>query len=238
VGFATFLSSTSIGTGSGVNGAYYSSQLATFTNPPTLMRIDATVDFDWGTGSPDPTIDSNYFSVMWTGMLQPQFNETYTFYTTTDDGVRLWVDGQLLVDEWVDQSATEWSGSILLQASRLYPITMQYYQNTGLSSAHLAWSSPSIAKSIVPQSQLYPQSPARLSLIGVPAGGGVQLRVNGLPGKDYILKASTDLKNWTALQTNLAVPDPNVSLPTNLTFFVDLTATNFPSRFYRVLQQP
>jgi hypothetical protein len=235
---ATFLNSKSIGTGSGLNGAYYSGQVATFTNPPTLMRIDATVDFDWGGGSPAPMIDSNYFTVMWTGMLQPQFNETYTFYTTTDDGVRLWVDGQLLVDEWVDQFATEWSGSLVLQTGRLYPIAMQYYQNTGASSAQLAWSSPNTAKSIVPQSQLYPQSPARLWLLGVPAVTGVQLQVNGLPGKDYILQASTDLKNWTALQTNLAVPDPNVSLPTNLTFFVDLKATNFPSRFYRVLQRP
>jgi hypothetical protein len=235
---ATFLSSTSIGTGSGLNGAYYSGQLATFTNPPTLMRIDSTVDFDWGTGSPDPTIDSNNFTVMWTGMIQSQFNETYTFYTTTDDGVRLWIDGQLLVDEWVDQFATEWSGSIVLQAGRLYPITMEYYQDTGPSSAQLAWSSPNVAKNVIPQSQLYPQSPARLSLSGVPAGSGVQLQVNGLLGKDYILQASTNLKNWVALQTNLAVPDPNVSLPTNLTFFVDLTATNFPARFYRVLQQP
>jgi hypothetical protein len=75
-------------------------------------------------------------------------------------------------------------------------------------------------------------------LLGVPAGNGVQLEVNGLPGKDYILLASGDLKNWTALKTNLAVPDPNLSLPTNLTFFLDLKATNFPSRFYRVLQQP
>jgi hypothetical protein len=235
---ATFLSSTSIGTGSGLNGAYYSGQLATFTNPPTLMRIDATVDFDWGTGSPDPAIDSNYFTVMWTGMVQPQFNDTYTFYTTTDDGVRLWVDGQLLVDDWVDQSATESSGSILLQAGRLYPITMQYYQNTGLSSAQLAWSSPTLAKGVIPQSQLYPRAPASLSLIGVLAGSGVQLQVDGLPGKDYILQASTDLKHWTALQTNVAVPDPNVSLPTNLTFFVDLAATNFPARFYRVLERP
>ena len=115
---------------------------------------------------------------------------------------------------------------------------MQYYQNTGLSSAQLAWSSPTLAKGVIPQSQLYPRAPASLSLIGVLAGSGVQLQVDGLPGKDYILQASTDLKHWTALQTNVAVPDPNVSLPTNLTFFVDLAATNFPARFYRVLERP
>ena len=96
VAFATFLSSTSIGTGTGFNGAYYSGQIRTFTNPPTLMRTDATIDFDWGSGSPDPTIDPNNFTVMWTGMLQPQFSETYTLYTTAEEGTRLWVNGQLL----------------------------------------------------------------------------------------------------------------------------------------------
>jgi hypothetical protein len=75
-------------------------------------------------------------------------------------------------------------------------------------------------------------------LLGIPAGSGVQLQVNGLPGKDYILQTSTNLKNWIALKTNFAVPDPSVSFPTNLTFFMDLAATNFPSRFYRVLQRP
>src|SRR5439155_13906250 len=119
-----------------------------------------------------------------------------------------------------------------------YPVTMQFYQYGTSPLAQLAWSSPSTSKRIIPQTQLYPRAPARLSLMGHPSGNGVQIQVNGLPGKDYILQASTNLKNWTALKTNFAVPDPNVSLPTNLTFFVDVTAANFPSRFYRVLQQP
>jgi hypothetical protein len=238
VASATFLSSNSIGTGSGLNGAYYSGQVQTFTNPPTLMRTDATVDFDWTSSPPDPSINPDTFTVMWTGMLQPQFSETYTLYTSTVEGTRLWVDGQMLVDDWVDDfRPIEFSGSLALQAGRLYPLTMEFYQNGGSAEAHLAWSSPSTTKRIIPQSQLYPRAPASVSFISGPARG-VQLEVNGLPGKDYILQASTDLKSWTALQTNLAVPDPNVSLPTNLTFFVDLKATNFPSRFYRVLQQP
>jgi PA14 domain/Fn3 associated len=239
VAVATYLSTNSIGTGSGLNGAYYSGQALTFTNPPTLMRTDPTVDFDWSSSPPDPSIDPNEFTVMWTGMVQPQFSETYTFYTTAEEGARLWVDGQLLVDDWVDAyTPTEFSGTMALQAGRFYPVTLEFFQNGTSPAAQLAWSSPSTTKRIIPQSQLYPHSPARLTLLGVPAKSGVQLQVNGLPGKGYALQASTDLKNWTALQTNLAVPDPKIALPTNLTFFVDLKATNFPSRFYRVLQQP
>lgn len=238
VAFATFLSSNSIGTGSGLNGAYYSGQVRTFTNPPTLMRTDATVDFDWSSSSPDPSIAANNFTVMWTGTLQPQFNETYTLYTTTEEGARLWVNGQLLVDGWAEAfNPTEMRGAIALQAGRFYPVTLEFFQNGASPAAHLAWSSPSTTKRIIPQTQLYPRSPAVVTFNGGPTGG-VQLQVNGLPGKDYILQASTDLKNWTALHTNVAVPDPNVFLPTNLTFFVDQTPANFPSRFYRVLQQP
>ena len=67
----------------------------------TLTRIDSTVDFNWGANSPSPSWVHNY-SVRWTGEVMPEFTETYTFYTYTDDGVRLWVNGQLLIDHWSD----------------------------------------------------------------------------------------------------------------------------------------
>src|SRR6185369_8914512 len=114
---ATFLNSSAIGTGIGLRGAYWSNTTAAafttpgFSVPPSLVRTDAVVNFNFGNGSPDPKISSNTFTARWTGAVQPQFNETYTFYTTTDDGVRLWINGQLLIDHWVDQGPTEGSGS-------------------------------------------------------------------------------------------------------------------------------
>lgn len=239
VAAAVFLSNSSIGSGLGLSGAYYSDQLMTFTNPPTLVRTDATVDFDWGTGGPDASVDPAFFTVMWTGSIQPQFNEIYTFYTTTDDGVRLWVNGQLIIDEWVDQPATQWSGSIALAAGQKYPVTMEYYQNTGNASAQLAWSSPSTPMAVVPQSQLYPVFiPAFVPTQTSRANGVMHLQVSGLNGKGYVLEASTNLLNWTLLQTNSSFPDPNVALPTNLFNFSDTTVTNYPRRFYRAFQQP
>jgi uncharacterized repeat protein (TIGR03806 family) len=159
---ATFLNSSAIGTGIGLRGSYWSNTTpATFTSPgfsvsPSLVRTDAVVNFNWGNGSPDPKISADHFIARWTGAVQPQFNETYTFYTTTDDGVRLWVNGQLLIDHWVDQGATEWSGSINLVAQQRYNIQMDYYENGGSASATLVWSSPSTSKVIIPQTQLYP----------------------------------------------------------------------------------
>jgi hypothetical protein len=155
---ASFVSSTLLGNGTGLTGSYYSQHFSTnpFVGLPTLVRTDAMVNFDWGSGPPAPSISATQFTVEWTGDVQPLFSEPYTFYTRTDDGVRLYVNGQLVVNEWVDQGATEWSGTINLTARQRDVIRMEYYQNLGASSAQLSWSSPSTPKQIVPTSQLYP----------------------------------------------------------------------------------
>jgi hypothetical protein len=145
-----------LGTGTGLNGDYYSSQLKTFAGPPTLSRIDPTVNFDFGIGSPDPSISSDTFTVRWSGQVQPLYTQTYTFYTRTDDGVRLWVNGQKLVNKWVDQGPTEWSGTIALTANQKYDVLMEYYENTQGAVAQLSWSSLGQVKQIIPQTQLYP----------------------------------------------------------------------------------
>ena len=124
-----------------------------------LLRIDTTVNFNWGTGRPDPSINADNFSVRWTGQVQPRYSETYTFYTSTDDGVRLWVNDQLLIDKWVDQSTSEWSGTISLLANQQYDIKMEYYEQTGNAVAFLSWSSVSQAKEVIPKSRLYLSDP-------------------------------------------------------------------------------
>ena len=66
-----------------------------------MTRQDIAVDFDFGAASPvQPQMSADTFSIRWTGQIQPQFGETYTFHVTADDGVRLWVRGQLLIDRW------------------------------------------------------------------------------------------------------------------------------------------
>jgi len=123
-----------------------------------LQRTDATVNFDWGTGSPDSSIPVDHFSARWTGQLQAKYSETYTFTTTSDDGVRLWVNGQLLINNWTNHAAVDNSATITLVAGQKYDIIMEYYENTGGAVAKLFWSSPNTPKQIIPQSQL--SSPA------------------------------------------------------------------------------
>ncbi len=175
---ASFINSSSIGAGSGLIGSYWSNVTSVeftevgFAIPATLVRTDAVVNFNWGTGSPDPSISADQFTVRWTGAVQPQFSENYTFTTTTDDGVRLWVNNELIIDKWVVQAATSWSGSINLTAQQRYNIKMEYFENTDQASAQLSWSSPSTPMAIIPQSQLYPVSnpPPTVVLTG-PANG-------------------------------------------------------------------
>jgi hypothetical protein len=141
------------GNGDGLTGNYFNN--VTFTAPAALTRIDPTVNFNWGQTAPDPAVSRNGFTVRWTGFVQPLYSEAYTFYTKTDDGVRLYVNGSLLIDHFVDQPATEWSGGIGLTAGTKYAITMEYYDNTGNASAILSWSSSSTPKAVIPQTQLY-----------------------------------------------------------------------------------
>ena len=83
--------------GAGLQGDYFSDSALTNLQ---LSRIDANVNFNWGTGAVAPGVGPDNFSVRWAGKVVPRFAETYTFYTQSDDGVRLWVNGQLLIDDW------------------------------------------------------------------------------------------------------------------------------------------
>jgi glucose/arabinose dehydrogenase/PKD repeat protein len=140
----------------GLMGSYYLGQnLSNFQQ----SRIDPTVDFDWGTGPPAPGMPNDGFSVRWTGVVQPQFSETYTMYTATDDGARLWVNDQLIIDHWVDQALTEWSAPVSLTAGVWYPIRMEYYENGGGAAAHLSWQSASQAKQAIPETRLRTSAP-------------------------------------------------------------------------------
>jgi hypothetical protein len=143
-----------LGTGTGLVGAYFTN--LTLSGAPTLVRLDAGVDFSFGSDSPDAvSIPRDGFSARWAGQVQPLHDGTNTFYTDSDDGVRLWVNGQLLIDNWTDHNATRNSGSLVLSASQPYDIRMEYYERTGGATARLLWSDTvSTNVVVIPASQL------------------------------------------------------------------------------------
>ncbi len=151
------------GAAQGLFGQYY---LSSGEGPPVnpwqtlvLERLDPTVNFNWGTYSPDPSIRTNDFAVRWTGQVEAPTSETYTFHTQTDDGVRLWVNGQMIIDNWTNGSNTYDSVAIALTKGQRYPIRLEYYEDGGDARCELSWSTPTIARETIPSRYLWVDRP-------------------------------------------------------------------------------
>ena len=142
----------SIGNGNGLKGEYYNN--IDFTSL-VKQRVDETINFNWWKNAPISIMEYDEFSVRWTGQIQPLYSETYTFHTISDDGVRLWINGTKVIDNWYEHSSTEDSGTITLTAGYKYDIKYEYFDKTGEAEVKLFWSSPSQKKQIIPKSQLY-----------------------------------------------------------------------------------
>lgn len=121
---------------SGWRGEYFNNP--TLSGTPALVRDDAQVNFNWGTGSPAAGIGADGFSVRWTRNLTLTAG-MYRFTMTVDDGGRLWVNNYLLIDAWRDQPATTYTADIYLPAGTI-PVKMEYYENAAGATAILSWS--------------------------------------------------------------------------------------------------
>jgi hypothetical protein len=143
--------------GGGLIGSYYNwSGLVPPTEPfqtLVLERTDTQINFAWIEGSPDPSVGNDQFSIQWTGELEIPFSGIWTFYTTSDDGVRLWVNDQLVVDNWTEHRAVENSGTIELSAGK-YSLVMEYFEYDLMAAAQLWWQGPKTPKQVIPQGAL------------------------------------------------------------------------------------
>ena len=137
---------------SGLQGAYFNNQ--DLEGDPEIIQQDSTINFSWGQGGPMAEINPDNFSVQWIGSIEAEFDETYTFYTLSDDGVRLWVDGEQLIDNWTEHDPIWDSGSKALLAGVKYPIRLEYFEADDDASIQLEWSSASTTQEVIPASQL------------------------------------------------------------------------------------
>ncbi len=153
----------------GLQAVVYDNQNFTGTS---VTRLDRSVGFDFGTGSPDPRIAPDSFSVRWSGAVVPRYTGTYTFSTTSDDGVRLWVGGKLVVDAWTSHSRQVDSGTVSLTAGVPAPVVMEYFEGTGAAVAQLRWSSVSQPLEIVPTDRLRPSYAVNMQPAGRPVPAG------------------------------------------------------------------
>lgn len=139
----------------GLKGEYYTNSGAPNWNFGTLKAtvIDPQIHFpnferilQYLTGQNDNV------SVRWTGQITPEFTEDYTFSMIGDNGFKLWIDNELIIDFWVnDWDKERVSKPISLEAGQAYDIKIEYFEDMGGSNLYLRWSSPSVPKQVVPQ---------------------------------------------------------------------------------------
>jgi hypothetical protein len=126
-------------TGDGFRAEYFNNQDLTDSK---VTRVDPFINFDFGVGSPDPSIDGDTFSARWEGRLVAPVTGAYTFHADTDDGVRLWINNQLVIDQWINRCCDTLDVVVTLQAGQTYPIKMEYFDNNGFAVAKLTWTPP------------------------------------------------------------------------------------------------
>jgi hypothetical protein len=116
-------------------GEYFANR--TLSGTPVVIRNDKNVDFDWGSGTPAPGIPANDFSVRWTN--KPTFSSgTYRFTVRADDGVRLFIDGTKILDEWHDSSGDE-EYTVDRALDGKHTLVVEYYEHNGEALIEVSW---------------------------------------------------------------------------------------------------
>ncbi|AUI61921.1 alpha-L-fucosidase [Amycolatopsis sp. BJA-103] len=143
------------GRGTGLTAEYWPN--ADFTGTPTVRRVEPGVNHNWKfTGSPDAKIPAEAFSSRWSGQVTARDTGKYTFTTVSDDTVRLWVDGKLLVDNTTPHGPSVDKATLDLVAGKSYAIRLDHTERGGEASMKLLWSSPNTPQQVIPARQLHP----------------------------------------------------------------------------------
>ena len=146
-----------VGTGTGLSAVYFSHKDLT---GETAARTDALLNFDFSGDKPTlPAIGPQNFSVRWMGQIQPPLSDTYTLTTVSDDGVRLSLDGKVLIDDWTAHGPTPDTAVVRLEGGHKYDLKIEYFNEYGGGTFQLYWSGECRRKELVPTAQLYPAAP-------------------------------------------------------------------------------
>jgi hypothetical protein len=142
---------TTRGAGGGVKARYFKG--TALAGDPVLTQTEGSIDHNWGNGEIVAGL-TDEVSARWTADLEAPSSETYKLITTSDDGVRLWVDGWSVIDNWTDHGSTGDVAALDLVAGQVYSIRMEWYESAGAAVARLSWESPSLPRQIIPQGWL------------------------------------------------------------------------------------
>jgi hypothetical protein len=117
-------------------GEYFNNR--NLTGAPILVRNDSRVDFNWGSASPAAGLPADNFSVRWTRTLRFDAGD-YRFYARSDDGVRIWLDNWLVVDQWNDGGAGLRTGDFQGIGAGDHTVRIEYYEGQGDAFATIWW---------------------------------------------------------------------------------------------------
>jgi hypothetical protein len=153
----------------GLYGEYFND--LTLTNRK-LARVDSLINFTWGAGPPAPGINADTFSIRWTGFITVPATGNYGFRAHVDDGVRLWIDGELILDDWNAKPPrnVDSVNQKQLEAGKRYSIKLEFFENTGDAQIQLFWTTPSAVLELVPSSALIPRDIETIHLDAVYSG--------------------------------------------------------------------
>lgn len=136
----------------GLLGEFYNG-----TNFDTYVtsRIDNGINFDYRDRGPAPGVNSEYYSIRWTGKLFAPQSGKYTFYVFADDGIRMWVNGQGMINAWYDNDTGNYSNFLTLEGGKYYDIKIEYYNSIREGELQIKWTlpneKPADAKPVNPQ---------------------------------------------------------------------------------------
>jgi peptidoglycan/xylan/chitin deacetylase (PgdA/CDA1 family) len=119
------------------------------TGTPSKVQAETKIDNNWAANAPFAGFPADNFSVRWEGFVNVPVTGSYTFTMTGDDGIRLWVNNQLIIDKWIDQSATTYNIAVAMTQGDSVPIKMEYYEKGGSAVAKLAWTVPTLSSQII-----------------------------------------------------------------------------------------
>ena len=139
----------------GLNGEYFNN--TDLSGNPVLERIDNQINFNWIESSPDALVNNDGFSVRWTGYIQPPVDEEYIFGISSDDGAKLILNGSTIIDNWTNYNEDDFMISVPVQLYKdtLYPITIEYFENTEKARISLLWSYKNIVNQVISTDHLY-----------------------------------------------------------------------------------
>ncbi len=135
----TFWATAQGSSANGLTATFYPSRSLT---RPLLTRVDPTIDFRWDNQAPGPGLPATDYAVRWTGWLLPPATGEYTFVLDADDGLRVWVDEKLILDEWHLQEPTQYRRRVALMAGRAVALRVEYFQEQYEARAQVRWFLP------------------------------------------------------------------------------------------------